>query len=879
MIRGAAFPRILAAVPAFLIAALSIAEAASDWMIDFERDRGLWGIPSEPDLGGARVRVVEAGADGLGGSQALSADSMGLDTYWHEFLHTTSRVDLRPGTSYEIRMDARILEIDPGARKDRPAFYFMLRSRSLGPSDEGDVYGPFWLREKGAETEIGGVLRTPEGVDDCYLNLGIRKNGALLVDNIRIREVGVEPSPAAGMRLEPLPPDSPEPWRFLGAHREKHELARTLEDMTVVAIFESCNGTMNEVSAFMDEHVRPDAIDWASSRVPGQVRVAQNHASWFTTSALEYQECYKVEAPDIWDDRWKLLLDGGMVRTLAGQINSWETFGEGGYFMCHNGPFWNGYFRRRTLPLAAVHEGICQDNIGVPPFTSAGGCFCSHCEEAFRMHLIALYGEHRLREFGVEDPGAFSFRDHALRHGLVGERALEDGLAREYIRFQYGTHRDRWLEHAVAFKQEADRAGRPLSVSGNQILTRHPYPLVLSAINDVIEVERLSSHPDYVPENDSWAYRLCRASGRGERPVWFRGSSRMGPEGDLMDSWVGQEALYGEAAANGCIRTIHMADDHWPRLEVTRAFTRIPEMRSMTAAWALLLHVYRSLFVDRCSLARVGLVYSFPTMMWTEFHALDLENPVPYETFVATSRALDAAHVPHDVVLFGYPGLLDDRWSLDRLRGYDALVVPVGSCVSDAQLRALEEFSREGGALLIEDGFARFNENREPREDATAMSVRGSAQPSGAPDAAAAALAREHALRTDAPPTMLFNPWASAAGDVVALHVVNYDLRMDANTVNVPGVVTVDVPLPPRRRTPYASARLLTIDGLHELPRPVYDFEAGAATVRFALDRSYGIVVLADDEKQAEREREIDERRENVRRAIRAARPRTLERP
>lgn len=856
----------LAAV--LLLLAFALPLHADSWTIDFEKDDGLWQYPPDKDMGGIKASLVTTGQGALIGSKSLIGDSMGLENAWHEFLHTTEKIKLKPNTRYTIRMQAYVADIDLGERGKRPAFYFMLRSHSKGPNDATDVYGPFWLYGKDYRTEVAHIFHTKPGVEDYYLLIGILDQGKLVVDNITITEIDTI-SPAYGKPIKPMPEDSHPAWNVLTDHRKKYNLAQTLEDMTVVGIMEMCNGTFNEVLQFMDKHVKPDAIDWAWIRHPGLREIAIRGGIWFPTSEMEYQEHYSFEEPDIWPRRWELLGDSGFTRTLAGQINYWETFGEGGYYTCHNGPYWSDYYRKVTVPLVDVSQGICQDNIGVPPFTSAMGCYCTHCETKFREHLMSLYSESELTSMGINDLGSFSFKKYALDYGLTGMDALNDALVREYIRFQHITHRDRWLDYCQAFKERAGEKGHPISTSGNQIDITQAYKMALSATNDIVEVERLEHFPDYRPNNISVAYKTARASGYNQRPVWFRGTNHIGPERDLNTSWACQEMQYGEAAANGGLRTIHMADDHWPALTVTTAFTRIPEIRDMTEGWANILRENRAIYSSRESMARVALVHSMPTTMWNYFQSLWIENHSPRGEFEEASLALDRYHVPHDVLILGYRGLWDDDWSLDQMSRYEALIIPNAACISSEHLSALRKYVKNGGKLYIGESFAEFDENYNPiseetNQDLRILSTRYELRPGILKD-----IANRFGIRTDAPKSITLNPWLSADGHAVTLHVVNYDLNAKTNIVNSPGEVKAEFSLPTDRDKPFDKVFMLTASGSPYTPQVSYNFNKGTVSVSFRLDRPYGAVVLADNDELLAKEKEIRIRRAKVQSEVR----------
>lgn len=850
---------VLIVILGLLILALS-AGGAQRWVIDFESDSGLWQLPPQKDMGGVKVAIITDGA--LDGSKSLSGDSMGLDTMWHEILHTSGKVKFKPNTRYYVNMQAKIADIDLGERSKRPAFYYMMRSRSIGVNDSVDLYSQFWMREKGYQTEIGTVFTTKKGVNDYYLNVGIRDSGKLIIDNITITEIEGN-TPAYGKALKPLPADTNPAWDILRKHREHHNLAQTLDEMTVVGIFEGCNGTMNEVMDFMNAYVKPDALDWAPMPPTEARNTATLCGSWFTTSRIEYQEHYKVEEPELWDKRWEIFPDSGMMHTMSGQINFWEVFGEGGYYMCHNGKTWREYFDKVTVPLVNMSQGICEDNIGVPPFTSAKGCFCENCLELFRKHLASIYSSEELKKFGINDLSTFSFRTYALENGLNEDNALTDALAKEYIRFQNLTHRDKWLGHAAAFKAEADKTDHAISTSGNQIFMTGPYAIALSPTNDIIEVERLENLGDYKVPNISVAYKIGRASGYNERPVWFRGTDTIG-KGELNTSAMALEAQYGEAEASGCIRTIFMPNDWWPSMKVTNATTRIPKIRDMTAGLAKLLRENRAIYSHRESMAKVAMVYSQPTMVWNNFWAFNYMDYGKVDAFQKVSNALDTNHVPHDVLILGYPGLWDDAWSLKRMSRYKALVIPDADCLTDAHVLALIQYAKNGGKLYLGNNTAQFNENREKRSVNSINELLALGRQFNNTSKTITEISRQYGLVTDAPGQLIMNPWLSADGHAVALHIVNYNVDAKADTVTTPGKVTVDIPLPQGRKTPFDSVYLLTTSGAQRTPEVSCDFKHQTAHAQFTLNRPYGVLVLADSDQLAKKEAEIRARRAKI---------------
>lgn len=71
--------------------------------------------------------------------------------------------------------------------------------------------------------------------------------------------------------------------------------------------------------------------------------------------------------------------------------------------------------------------------------------------------------------------------------------------------------------------------------------------------------------------------------------------------------------------------------------------------------------------------------------------------------------ALSRSHIPFDVVL-------DNDISLEKLSKYRALILPNSACLSDMQIKAIEEFVQNGGSVVAEFETGAYNETGQPRE-------------------------------------------------------------------------------------------------------------------------------------------------------------------
>jgi len=264
----------------------------------------------------------------LSGSNSLVAQFDGEG--WHEFVHSKESVVFKPGNTYHVSFDYRIL--DPGESRTR--FYSCLKSRS-----GGEIYGNFWMwnREKGAQSTIHRVFEINEK-DDWFLVMGVRHPGAIVIDNIEI-SICEKDVPGHGLPIKSGTTDLLKTKAELDKLRGLGDMDTTLKDMLVVWCNEGAGAKIVDSRADYALEHDPDFVDWNACGP-----MAKDFGVRTSSGGPEYQEFYKMEGQEIWDARYDRFIDKGFAVSRDNTLIKDETWGEGGYFTCHNGDNWHDWF-------------------------------------------------------------------------------------------------------------------------------------------------------------------------------------------------------------------------------------------------------------------------------------------------------------------------------------------------------------------------------------------------------------------------------------------------------------------------------------------------------------------------------------------------------
>lgn len=799
----------------------SLAEVV--WTIDFEDPNDL-----RCTLDGANL--TSARQDVIAGSTSLIADFRRADGEWHEFLTTPEALEFEPGGVYGVTFEFRIL--DPGQAKSR--FYSLLRSRT---GSGKDLYGNFWLwnREQGARDTVRRRFVVPAGVDDYMLILGVRHEGSVLVDDIRVGRLP-EPQVPHDVPLVRRPDALAVARDWIDGRRREERLEDLLWSFTRIVLNEGAGQKAVDARHRIVRDLDPDFVDWNAFGP-----LAREYGIRTSQGGPEYQEYYKFEGEDVWDKRYERFVGNGFSVSLDNTLIRDETWGEGGYFTCHNGKGWHEYYMSHMSEKARELLAVCQDNIACATFTKGYGCFCASCAAGFRRYLGVVYDEAALRRMGVDDlesldPGAFFFK-----RNLLGIDALEHPLVREYIKYQIVSQVGAWADIVGRLKDlAAKRWARALPVYGNQIGMSGfwPYAAALSQFCDVIEIEEVLGVRDKPPRT-RLTYKVGRAGAWNERPVWIRGPvvDELRPRTPELSPtfW---KIHFAEAFACGGIRAFSLGiNAPWTGDPDTLDFMDDAAIYTLYKETSEFADQYRPLLARRESQADVAVAFSVPSMILRSYPPLDIHDPVPLEAFNAATDALDRRHVPYDIVVFGHPEFMPDLLPIER---YRALVLPAVDAVSDAQLAALHTFVKRGGTLIVLDREPSLNENLDPRPETDRLPV-GVPRFANAVDAAdRAAIGMPWRIR--APETVTADLWSSMNGATFDLHFVNYDADVNAGFIRPAEGIVVEGTLP---EGVAAHDALLILPGESVYLLPV---QREGRHVSFELPplEAYAIVTFAD---------------------------------
>lgn len=848
-----------------MIAAASVTLAAvvgkgtaqpQSWRFDFEV-----GIPEELIIDGAQIATNPALV--IDGAGSLFASSLNDEGEWHEFLHTGPAVKLQPGTGYRIRFEYWIIDPGPGdVTKTR--FYSLVRSRNgRAPDVQGQNWQTWmWTRERGARDVLDRLLEIPaDGPDDYFLIVGIRKQGALVIDNLTIDPTEPGP-PGAGLPVKPGKSILAAAKAELDAARKRDGLDQLMGDMLVVLCNEGAGHKAREKKDQIVADLAPDYVDWSPIGP-----LAAEYGIRTSRGGIEYQELYGMEAEaEVWPRRFELFVDSGFVRSLDNTLIQDETWGPGGYYMCHNGENWHNYFNKMLLKLTADWQGVCQDNIACAPWNKGGGCFCKACDRWFRTYLGERYTAADLLARGIADLDTFSMRERIVRYGLVGNEALRDPLIRDYIKFQYISQLARWADTVRVVKEDFRRRGRAVAVYGNQIGCDgdFPFAVALSQYTDIVEIEELRSIREGVSPAPTH-YKVGLASGDHEKPVWVRGPVHDSKKGTPMLSRTFWSVHLAQALANGGVRDLSLGynapntgDPNVPD------YMDDPGVYAVYETYSQFMRDNRATLTHRESQARVAVVYSLPSLMFRRFQSLAIADDDAFGRFSRTLRQLEAWHVPFDVLVFGHPEFHDDAAVLARLPRYSTLVLPTADALTDAQAQALRDFAAGGGTVIAADPLGTRDQDYNPREKSA---VAGLATLDWGSDRARAALREAAGVEIDAPESVTVNVWRSVDGQSLDVHLVNYDVDLEDERANPVGPLALRIRLP-QGLAPAAAHCLRPDERPADIGAKTVDGWAEVTIPRFA---TYAIVSLGDSEARKQANRAATARRQWDQAAVRKA--------
>jgi hypothetical protein len=288
-------------------------------------------------------------------------------------------------------------------------------------------------------------------------------------------------------------------------------------------------------------------------------------------------------------------------------------------------------------------------------------------------------------------------------------------------------------------------------------------------------------------------YKIGLASGHHEKPVWVRGPVADASQKETpMLSTSYWKAHFSEALANGGIREFSLGmNASWTGKPETKDYMDDPELYQLYVDYAKWMREHRSLLTHRESGARVGVVYSLPSLMFRQYQILGQGDGGRIGKFYDVARKLEDEHVPYDAIIFGHPEIWDDTPTFERMKKqYDMIVLPGVDAMSDDQIELLDELAKDN-IVILADAEVIYDENMNKREAPAkleAISLK---------DEKLTKYGRRASLvEVDAPDDVTVNVWKSCNGKSFDVHLLNYQVNVRAETIAPASSILVRATLP-----------------------------------------------------------------------------------
>lgn len=671
---------------------------------DFEN-----GLPSELRIAGAGL--TDASDLVLNGRYSLLCDARHGRGDWNEFLHTKRRsIPFEKGHLYRVRFDYRVL-VPRDEITRTPGYYYLARSASH-PS--GGIFDQmYWLADDatGAGTEVREFPMV--AADDYYLIIGIQNQGAMVIDDLVIEDLGL----MATQKVRPIKTRFPCPYRdlveWLDRYDAQHGVRRRMHDMVFPVGFSG----KREIDELIDRYVGEldfDYVDWTF--IPS---LAARYGIRGGKQGMEYDGYCKEEGPQYWENRLEYFKDRGFIEDLEGNTYSSDYWCTGGYWTCHIGDRWHQAQLDSMLKFLEQYHDICQDNLTWANFYRRG-CYCDSCLEGFRNHLRERYLADELAGWGIENGETFDMREYLKAKPRFGFGLLEDPIVREWIKFQNIWHYLRWAQKVVALKKRGLEMGRSVCVYGNQTaLEMLPTAACITQFNDVVQLEGSETELYYL---------MGRGSGNGTRVVWTRGEWGIPFARRHVLDWpkltiCNLKRRMGLALAFGGFKRYYL----WWNLDNCRQEepdAYCPDASpqyEFTQRYARYMNEHRALYGPREMVTQVGIVYSYPSHMWRSFSALGIDAKAWVAEFHDWCEWMLDNHIQFDVVYFGHPEMWDHSETLAQLNRYMVLVIPSADCLTEAQADTLRNCADSGTRIYVTGSLGTrdedYNNLERPRSD------------------------------------------------------------------------------------------------------------------------------------------------------------------
>lgn len=536
--------------------------------------------------------------------------------------------------------------------------------------------------------------------------------------------------------------------------------------------------------------------------------------------------------------------------------------------------------------LSAGYSAFWIDGIGV--FRFQGLDFSTWAQDAFRSHLESLSSSRR-QELGIDDTAAFDIRDYLRDAGLAPDDSGDpfgDAVFREYL-----LHHHQGVKQFFAACEERlhemfpeRRDAGDIKLYGNHFMGNFGHPQAANVYaGDHFDTIHVEHFPSVDPPVD-YHYKLERAIGRFNKPATAKGTLAGQVESNLngLDSekrypnlkrfQIAESYAMGARMkiplTTGGAYSVDQALSNWIQADGT-----VP---NRLQSFVDFLWTHERFLADIEPDNRVAVVWSLPTLLWNHEPQWNVGAPGDSPnlgSFVGTTTLLREAQIPYDILVFGHPRLWEDTDQLDRLREYDAVVLPSVDNVTDSQLAALESYLGDGGNVVTSGPPPSRDEMHKRREDTAAVFEHESAtvlvddpgkvknqhdETTGdLQDALEAAAVQTTSAAAD--PTLSISRHAQTDPDRVVVHALNYDYTVETDTFDSKTSVSLSISKPDfevgaaRYYTPKGSTDLSVTEDGQRLSVTLPELGEWGFVV---LARSATALVNADAEEQS---REVTE--------------------
>lgn len=291
---------------------------------------------------------------------------------------------------------------------------------------------------------------------------------------------------------------------------------------------------------------------------------------------------------------------------------------------------------------------------------------------------------------------------------------LNDFIVKEFIKFQHHSHQDFFAKFREEVKKHAENQGHEVPIFGNQYIgvndhilgVFQPAAILLSNYFDIIQIETPPPLPPRL--RLSSLYKIGLAMAEYKKPLWVQGSFHEKPPENPKINLL--KINLAEGFANGGIRELVLGG--WPgEREGYGKYVVEGEVSEEMCDYTDYIDENRDLFSETRPLSRVAIIYSIPTFMWHNYPNFLISSEDHRRSLVGYARALEEAHIPYDVVIFGHPEFYNDTYMLERLINYDCVILPQVECITQDQVSSLRNYLEQGGGLILAGDAAKKDED------------------------------------------------------------------------------------------------------------------------------------------------------------------------